>query len=207
MSDHSEKDLKKERIIEVALKQFAQNGYKQTSTDIITKEANVSKGILFHHFQTKMGLFQYLYQYSLKLIMQEIQTYPHYQGNDFFDIILSGVEAKWHVMSKSPYIFEFMTSALRDTDQDIKLFINSQHQLASSDVWQDIMSRVDKQKFKSVDDIEKLMSLIRYYNDGLMVHFKELGADVNSVELQGKYAEFKEMMAMLKRNFYKVEYL
>ena len=44
-------DLKKEkqdRILNGALKIFALNGYKNGSTDVIVKEAGISKGLLFH---------------------------------------------------------------------------------------------------------------------------------------------------------------
>ena len=56
----TEKELEsisiRERIIDVALEEFAQNGYKATSTNVICKKAEVSKGILYHYYGTKENL-------------------------------------------------------------------------------------------------------------------------------------------------------
>lgn len=54
---------KKRHILETGLKQFALNGYKATSTRMIAEGANVSEGLIFRHFGSKLGL--------LKAIMDE----------------------------------------------------------------------------------------------------------------------------------------
>jgi len=46
-----------EKIIQAALKNFAKNGYSETSMDDIAKSADVSKGGLYHHFPSKEDLF------------------------------------------------------------------------------------------------------------------------------------------------------
>ncbi len=45
------------RIIEAAMRLFAQHGFDRTSTAIIAKEAGVSQGIIFHYFENKRKLF------------------------------------------------------------------------------------------------------------------------------------------------------
>ena len=52
-------------MINAALKVFAKNGYKHASTDDIVKEAGISKGLLFHYFVSKMGLYSFLLDYSV----------------------------------------------------------------------------------------------------------------------------------------------
>ncbi|MGI6412409.1 MAG: FtsX-like permease family protein [Syntrophomonadaceae bacterium] len=47
-----EKD-KQERIINAALKEFARSGYERASTNVIIKEAEISKGSLFNYFNSK----------------------------------------------------------------------------------------------------------------------------------------------------------
>jgi AcrR family transcriptional regulator len=46
----------KERIVEVALHLFAEQGYTATSTRQIAHTAGVSEGLIFHYFPTKMDL-------------------------------------------------------------------------------------------------------------------------------------------------------
>ncbi len=45
------------RIVEAAMRLFAQHGFDRTNTATIAKEAGVSQGIIFHYFETKKKLF------------------------------------------------------------------------------------------------------------------------------------------------------
>ena len=47
----------KKRIIKAATKNFAKKGYANTTIDLVAKSAKVSKGGLYHHFQSKEDLF------------------------------------------------------------------------------------------------------------------------------------------------------
>ena len=47
---------KKEKILAVALELFANEGFSATSTNKIAKEAGVSEGLIFRHFESKKGL-------------------------------------------------------------------------------------------------------------------------------------------------------
>lgn len=49
---------KKENILKAALHLFAQQGYAATSTARVAKEAAVSEGLIFRHFENKEGLLK-----------------------------------------------------------------------------------------------------------------------------------------------------
>jgi len=49
-------DDKRVRIVDVATRLFAHNGFKKTTTAEIAREAGVSEGIVFHHFRNKRGV-------------------------------------------------------------------------------------------------------------------------------------------------------
>lgn len=49
---------KKENILSAALELFANDGYNATSTSKIAKQAGVSEGLIFRHFDSKKGLLQ-----------------------------------------------------------------------------------------------------------------------------------------------------
>ena len=59
-------DLKREkqdRMINAGLKVFAKSGYRHATTDDIVKEAGISKGLLFHYFTNKVGVYVFLMDY------------------------------------------------------------------------------------------------------------------------------------------------
>ncbi|GAB3529448.1 hypothetical protein GCM10027443_08770 [Pontibacter brevis] len=49
---------KKEIILETALHLFAERGYDATPTSLIAKEAGVSEGLVFKHYQSKVHLLE-----------------------------------------------------------------------------------------------------------------------------------------------------
>lgn len=49
---------KQQKILQAALKLFAQEGYASTSTSKVAKAAGVSEGLIFRHFKNKEGLLK-----------------------------------------------------------------------------------------------------------------------------------------------------
>ena len=62
----------KKKIIQVATKKFAKNGYQKTSLNEIVKSAKVSKGALLHHFHTKEDLFFVIFSQNVDLAFEKI---------------------------------------------------------------------------------------------------------------------------------------
>ena len=80
-------DLKKEkqdRMINAALKVFALNGYRHASTDDIVREAAISKGLLFHYFENKLGVYAFVYDYSVRYLLLELSTAVDAKETDLF---------------------------------------------------------------------------------------------------------------------------
>jgi AcrR family transcriptional regulator len=50
-------EQRREEIVEIAFRQFAEGGYKGTSTETIAREAGISQPYLFRLFHTKQELF------------------------------------------------------------------------------------------------------------------------------------------------------
>lgn len=44
-------------IVDVAAKHFARDGYSSASVDAIAREAGVTRGAVYHHYDSKLGLF------------------------------------------------------------------------------------------------------------------------------------------------------
>ena len=50
-------DARREQILEVALAEFANDGYHDTSMNDIAEAAGVTKPVLYQHFDSKRSLF------------------------------------------------------------------------------------------------------------------------------------------------------
>ena len=106
-------DLKKEkqdRMINAALKIFALNGYNHASTDDIVKEAGISKGLLFHYFTNKIGLYSFIFDYSVRYISLEMTSTVDKADNDYFSLYTQIMASYTNVMKSYPYMVMFVNS-------------------------------------------------------------------------------------------------
>ena len=114
-------DLKKEkqdRMINAALRIFAIEGYQHGSTDDIVRDAGVSKGLLFHYFTSKLGLYSFLYDYSVRFFMLEVDSEIDRNESNFYILYSQFVEAQANSMRQYPYLQLFLHSAETETDQE-----------------------------------------------------------------------------------------
>lgn len=102
---------KQDRMINASLKLFAMNGYKHASTDDIVKEAGISKGLLFHYFGSKLGLYTFLYDYSVRFMKLELTrgVIDDNRKADYFELRKQIEFAKMQVLKNYPYMRSFWT--------------------------------------------------------------------------------------------------
>ena len=62
------------QIIKSAIKLFSTNGYTAASVDMICKDAGISKGAFYHHFESKQALFLALLDGWLTTIDKSIEA-------------------------------------------------------------------------------------------------------------------------------------
>ena len=102
-------DLKKEkqdRMINAALKIFALQGYRHASTDDIVREASISKGLLFHYFGSKLGVYQFIYDYSVRYMNLELRSAVDPGERDLFEVVRQREQAGYAGISLYAAVFE-----------------------------------------------------------------------------------------------------
>ena len=61
---------KKTQVLDVATKLFAERGFENTSLSMVCKIANVSKGLIFHHFKSKNDLLREIFSQTTALMVE-----------------------------------------------------------------------------------------------------------------------------------------
>lgn len=190
-------------IINGALTVFGNNGYKKASVSDIAAASGISKAMVFHYFGTKKSLYLYLLETSSQLIVQEINEKFDNSITDFFDRIIFSSNIKISVMKKHPGIISFLTSAYFETDKevqnDIKLILSKGDSIRSKIAF----DGVDTSKFKDGIDIQLVMKLLLWAADGFVNNTNMK----TELDLDTLFNEYFECMNLLKKNFYKEEYL
>lgn len=194
-------DLKKEkqdRMINGALKVFAENGFKRASTDEIVKEAVISKGLLFHYFISKAGLYEFIYDYSVRYMTLELSNLVNSGEKDYFQIRKQMEYSKLQVMKNYPYMQMFLNSAL--LEEGTEFDASMKEKIAAYGETNSIMlSKVDTSMFKETVDLVKLFRIVELTIEGLM---KEAFRSSNH-SADALYKETVAYFEMLKELTYK----
>ena len=163
-------DLKKEkqdRMINAALKVFAVNGYKHASTDDIVSEAGISKGLLFHYFGSKLGLYTFVHDYSVRFMKLELTTGVSSTTKDYFGIRKQIEFAKMQVLKNYPYMQQFLDRCAAENVSEALMAIENQRDVIR-DVYASLKNQTDHTLFADNVSFEKLDAMLDYTITGLM---------------------------------------
>lgn len=194
-------DLKKEkqdRMINAALKVFAVNGYAHASTDDIVKEAGISKGLLFHYFENKIGLYSFIYDFSIKYISLELMSSVDKNDNDYFGLYIQIKNAEANVMRGYPYMIEFVNST---EDEDILEALNAIGEIKNiiPERVEEYFKHANTYSFEEGTNLKKLSEIIEYTSRIAMK---------NNLKYNQGHPEFyardmKDYLILLKKGFYR----
>lgn len=101
-------------MINASLKIFSRGGYRHASTDEIVKEAGISKGLLFHYFGSKLGLYGFLFDYSARFMLLELSREVKRSETDYFALTKQMEQARMQVMKLYPYMQRFLDVAVKE---------------------------------------------------------------------------------------------
>src|SRR5512139_3216729 len=103
------------RILESAIKLFSKRGYNKASVDDICAEAGISKGALYHHFESKQALFLALLDSWLQTIDNAIEASKDKTAPETFMQMTEAFPYIFKTANESlPMLLEFSLQASRD---------------------------------------------------------------------------------------------
>lgn len=190
-------DLKKEKqdkIINGALKVFAQDGYAHASTDRIVTEAGISKGLLFHYFGSKTGLFEFLYGYCIRYFIMELRSSVPVRESNFFEIKKRIEYAKMQTMRSHPFLVLFLEKAEEESHPEALPVIKEKSKLLREE-FELINVHIAYRHMPSYVDISKLENMLDMAAKGLL--HRELRKD--DFKPEEYYWEVEAYLDMMKQ--------
>ena len=196
---------KQNRIINAALKEFAEYGYDKASTNHIVKNAEIGKGMLFYYFKNKEELYHYLINYCLEVLVNEFLARIDTNEPDFIERLKQTAQIKTEFLLNYPNILYFLGS----------LFLKDQIPEKFENRYEEIMrmrnskfyDNIDISLFRNDVDTKKAFKLIRWsiegYQNELINQFKN--QNLTTLDLDSYWDEFYEYLDVLKTTFYKNE--
>lgn len=194
-------DLKKEkqdRMINAALKIFALHGYRHASTDDIVREAAISKGLLFHYFENKLGVYTFIYDYSVRYMTLELKSTVDAKEQDLFELVKQAECARMHAMRGYPYMQQFLNRSMSEDVSEALLAIEDKRNVLL-EAYGAIRSRMDFSNLPEGLDGEKLYKMLDLTIKGLMTeHFQN-----SSFQPEMLYEEIVDYLNMMRQIVYR----
>ncbi|MCO7124537.1 TetR/AcrR family transcriptional regulator [Sporolactobacillus shoreicorticis] len=118
---------KEKAILDAAIHEFAIKGFDRASTNQIAKSSGVSKGLIFHYYDSKEKLFEESVDYAIRFTMKEMDFENWKLSSDMLADIRKICQMEIRVYKKYPDIYQFMMNAFaqppeRLTDKMINLY-------------------------------------------------------------------------------------
>ncbi|WKF84305.1 TetR/AcrR family transcriptional regulator [Lacticaseibacillus pantheris] len=102
---------KSARIIDVAMHAFAQHGYRDTNTEQIAERAGVSKGLIFHYFQSKANLYVETVRATYSKIVAAADMSVWQDSADLKDMVVRALRYKIQLQLRYPDEFALAMQA------------------------------------------------------------------------------------------------
>lgn len=196
---------KQNRILNAAMKEFAQNGFDKASTNNIVKEAGISKGLLFHYFKDKKNLFLFLYDHCIDVSMKEIYEKVNLDERDFFIRLNQITSIKFELLEKYPEMFRFIEKAYMETSNTVKKDLDERNEELVKVNFTKVFEDIDTSKFREDMDIKKIINIIiwtfRGLGDDALKKAKLLSLD--KPDYNEIFKEAEDYINMFKNCFYK----
>ena len=190
-------DLKKEkqdRMINAALKVFALHGYRHASTDDIVREAAISKGLLFHYFGSKLGVYSFIYDYSVRYMTLELSTTVDRKATDMFTLMKQIECARMHAMRGYPYMQQFLNRSMAEDVSEALLAIEDKRNILTA-AYDNINNQMNFEELPPEVDGEKLRKMLDFTIKGLMTErFQDA-----SFQPEMLYEEVVDYLDMMKK--------
>ncbi len=196
---------RRDAILNAALKEFAAKGFDEASTNIIAKEAGISKGLMFHYVNSKNDLFLFLYDYCTDLINKEYFELMNYDERDIFERLRQSYLLQLELLQKHPWIFEFNKVSTITKSDEINRELAERMKVKQSLCDETIFNLIDEAKFREKLDIKKCKQLIIWANIGFTEQILEKirSSEQNELDYDMIVAELDDYFMELRKIFYK----
>ena len=180
---------KQNSMINGALKVFSRDGFRHASTDEIVAEAGISKGLLFHYFYSKSGIYEFLAEYSARFALVELNSGISKAGPlPYFELQRKITASECAVMRRYPYLFLFLERAgsgsacenPEDILSDTALYNEKRSEVLTGSVLPDSLSAEDAAKISRLLDLARKDTALRILENGSFDP-ERFGSEINDL--------------------------
>lgn len=193
--------IKKERLINSALIEFGNNSYKKASTNVIIKEAGISKGLLYHYFPKKEILYHFLIDFMFKKTTSGIINQIDLTSNDLLARIVAISKYKMQLFKEYPGIIAFAKEFYSGKSMDeLKAYIENYAPGFYDDCYH---KNIDYSLFKPEVDVAKALNITQWTLEKFSENYMKLWQNTGELMIDEMMNELYAYLNEFRKIFYK----
>jgi len=195
---------KRDRVINAAMNEFTK-GYKSACTDTIVREAGISKGLLFHYFGTKEGLYGFILKNACEMIYNEYLSLIQLEQSDVIEKLWQMTLLKMDLSYKHPALLDFLTKAYVELQENPNEEFAEYFMKTRSIAIEKALADIDTSLFKEGIDAKKAANIVLWTLNGYTT--SQINANMSMDDYKKEYEryleELKEYIDILRETLYK----
>jgi TetR/AcrR family transcriptional regulator len=198
-------EAKRSRIIDAAMRHFAENGYHAARVGDIAATLGIAKGSIFQHFGSKDGLFFEVYKRAVRSFSKYLDAPADVRAAGFFDILYYWLVRTEHMLHEDWIPYRIALLGNYGTDLVLKREIN--RFLTTEDPYGTVAFvrfGLERGELRKDMDIEMIVSILDWtmerFQDALLTAELDPGLFRKQGEMpEKKEARIRQFLAVLQR--------
>ena len=157
---------RRDAVLNSALKEFALKGFDDASTNIIAKEAGISKALMFHYVNSKKDLFLFTCDYFADLMDKEYFALLNLSEKDIFNRLHQSYLLQIELIKRYPWIFEFNKLFAATHSDEINKELEARTHKKQMSCFHHLFDDMDESSFREGFEIEKAKQILLWANIG-----------------------------------------
>lgn len=192
---------RRDAVLNAALGEFASRGYANASTNVIAREAGISKALMFHYVGSKRELFLSVDWFFRDLLRREYVEKMNLADRDVIARLRQSFLLQITLAAQYPSILalEALFEPTGDADLDHEL---ERRRVAGGPVSVPLFDGVDEERFRLEMAEGVGMRLVRWAAEGFAAHLLEAARRASGLDAAGLAAEVEGFADDLRRALY-----
>jgi AcrR family transcriptional regulator len=186
-------EAKRARIVDTAMRHFAEQGYHAARVGDIAAELDIAKGSIFQHFGSKDGLFFEVYKKAVRAFPAYLDAPANVQAFGFFGVLRYWLERTEHLVREDWIPYRISLLGNYGTDLALKREIN--RFLMTEDPYGTVAFvkfGVQRGEVRKDLDVEMIVSILDWTMERFQDAFLTEELDPGLFRRQGELGERKE---------------
>lgn len=197
---------KRRRVLDAAIREFADRGFENASTNKIVKEAGISKGLLFHYFGSKKALYLKALDNCIERSLDYFKKNWHEGSPDPITRFFEWSALKVRMYREYPVIYQLGVLMMTDVPLDLKPEMEARYASVYQEMMPLYLGGLDMSVFRDDVTQREALDLILLVANTLVKQYLDRmasAADKGFSQVDAVMQELRRYLDLLKDGLYK----